>query len=78
MTKPSVDRIIRDSRDGCLALSQGEANVLVDEIIRLRKIEAAARDLIDNSPVGDNDKPYCSDVTGREFDALYLSLQPQN
>jgi hypothetical protein len=36
MTKPSVDRIIRDSRDGCLVLSQGEAKVMVDEIVRLR------------------------------------------
>lgn len=36
MTKPSIDRIIRDSRDGCLALSQGEAKVMVDEIVRLR------------------------------------------
>ena len=44
------------------------------EIERLRKIEAAARDLMDNSPIGDDDKPYCSDVAGREFDALYLSL----
>jgi len=37
MTKPSVDRIIRDSRDGCLVLSQGEAKVMVDEIVRLRE-----------------------------------------
>lgn len=78
MTKPSIDRIIRDAKRECLVLSRGEANVLVDEIVRLRKIEAAARDLMDNSPIGDNDKPYSSDVAGREFDALYLSLQPQN
>lgn len=45
------------------------------EIVRLRKIEAAARDLMDSSPVGDDDKPYSSDVAGREFDALYHSLQ---
>lgn len=48
------------------------------EIVRLRRIEAAARNLMDNSPVGDDDKPYCSDVAQSEFKALYLSLQPQN
>lgn len=46
MTKPSIDRIIRDAKRECLVLSRGEANVMVDEIVRLRKIEAAARELI--------------------------------
>lgn len=47
-----------------------------DEIERLHKVEAAARELMDNSPIGDDDKPYCSDVAQSEFNALYLSLQP--
>ncbi len=45
-------------------------------IARLYKVEAAARNLMDNSPTGDDDKPYISEVAGREFDALYLSLPP--
>jgi len=36
MTKPSVDRIIRDSRAECLVLSQGEVKVMIEEIVRLR------------------------------------------
>lgn len=38
MTKPSIDRIIRDSQAECLVLSQGEAKVMVDEIVRLRGV----------------------------------------
>lgn len=38
MTKPSIERIIRDSRAECLVLSRGEAKVMVDEIVRLRKV----------------------------------------
>jgi hypothetical protein len=49
---------------------------LVAEMERLSAIEAAARELMDNSPTGDDDKPYCSDLAGREFDQLYLSLHP--
>jgi hypothetical protein len=45
-----------------------------NEIERLRKIEAAARNLIDNSPTGDDDKPYCSDVAQTEFAALAATL----
>lgn len=44
MTKPSIDRIIRDSRRECLVLSRGEANVMVDEIVRLRAVLKLARD----------------------------------
>ncbi|HEX7767085.1 MAG TPA: hypothetical protein VF443_10250 [Nitrospira sp.] len=45
-----------------------------DEIERLRRIDAAARNLIDNSPTGDDDKPYCSDVAQPEFAALAETL----
>ena len=43
--------------------------------VRLRIIEAAARALIANSPIGDDDKPYCSDVAQTEFAALAATLK---
>ncbi len=44
MTKPSIERIIRDSRAECLVLSRGEAKVMVDEIVRLRAVLKLAGD----------------------------------
>ena len=44
MTKPSIDRIIRDSQAQCLVLSQGEAKVIVDEIVRLRGLFKKVQD----------------------------------
>lgn len=44
MTKPSIDRIIRDSQAECLVLSRGEANVVVDEVVRLRGLFKKVQD----------------------------------
>jgi hypothetical protein len=50
--------------------------IQTEDLEALCAVADAAQDLMDNSPIGDDDKPYSSDVVGREFDALYLSLQP--
>lgn len=46
-----------------------------DEIARLKRIEAAAMALVENSPVGDDDQPYASEVVGPEFAALVEALR---
>ena len=51
--------------------------IQTEDLAALCDVADAAQDLMDNSPLGDNDKPYCSDVAGKEFDALFLSLQPK-
>lgn len=35
------------------------------------ELYAAVRDFIENSPIGDDDKPYCSDVMQSEFRRLF-------
>lgn len=45
-----------------------------DDLARLKRIEAAAKALVENSPIGDDDKPYASEIVGKEFDALVKAL----
>lgn len=44
------------------------------ELDYLRAVKRAAQDLIDNSPHGDDDKPYASEIVQGEFKALAFAL----
>ena len=44
-----------------------------DLSLALKALECA-REFIDDSPIGDDDKPYCSDVMQTEFKKLAVAL----
>lgn len=76
MTKPSIDRIIRDSQRECLVLSRGEANVIVDEVVRLRSLfkkvqDHCAGDALprwDKGPNTTNSRGYLLDLCNSALD----------
>lgn len=76
MTKPSIDRIIRESRAECLVLSQGEAKVMVTEIVRLRDLfkkvqDHCAGDALprwDKGPRTTNSRGYLLDICNNALD----------
>ena len=58
----------------CGVLAEQIASLAAPDAAPYAKVLEAARDLMDNSPIDDNGRPFISEVASREFDALREAL----
>jgi len=64
-----------EAADTCEKAADALSRAPQPDTVTMLRIVNAAKDLIENSPFGDDDRPYASDIVGREFDTLYRELK---